>query len=388
MTCQKNNIASLDVMELILENGMSGMGKAIEVLLNQAMEIERTKYLQAEPYERTEARNGYANGHKSRGLATRMGKLELRIPQVREGNFYPTVLEKGKRSERALCVAAAEMYVSGVSTRKVEKVMEALCGFNISSTEVSRAAQMLDKELEIWRNRPLGKIEYLYLDACYEKVRVSGQVIDCAVLTAIGVGEDGKRDVLGASTLLSEAEVHWRSFLQGLQQRGMHGVKMIISDAHEGLKAARKAVFPSVPWQRCQFHLQQNAQNYVTKRSKKEEVGSAIRAVFNAPNIDEAGRLLKMAISEYEKEMPQLSRWMEENIHEGLTVFSFPERYWKKIRTSNVVERLNREIRRRTKVVGVFPNVASCERLISAILVEVSDDWQTDKAYLDVKQKE
>ena len=167
MTCQKNNIASLDVMELILENGMSGMGKAIEVLLNQAMEIERTKYLQAEPYERTEARNGYANGHKSRGLATRMGKLELRIPQVREGNFYPTVLEKGKRSERALCVAAAEMYVSGVSTRKVEKVMEALCGFNISSTEVSRAAQMLDKELEIWRNRPLGKIEYLYL--CHDR---------------------------------------------------------------------------------------------------------------------------------------------------------------------------------------------------------------------------
>ena len=206
----------------------------------------------------------------------------------------------------------------------------------------------------------------------------------CAILIAIGVDEFGKREVLGISAKLSEAEVHWREFLQDIQSRGLHGVELIISDAHTGLKVAKKAVFPSIPWQRCQFHLQQNAQSYVTKRSLKEVVASSIRSVFNAPNQNDAERLLQIAVKKYEKEMPALTAWMEENLREGFTFFSFPENHWRKLRTSNVLERVNREIRRRTKVVGIFPNTAACERLIASILIEISEEWQTGPIYLNV----
>lgn len=230
----------------------------------------------------------------------------------------------------------------------------------------------------------MGKYRYIFLDAEYEKVRQGGHVLDCATLVAVGIDEFGKRDVLSVSVKLSEAEVHWREFLQSLQARGLHGITLVVSDAHSGLKAALRTVFPSVPWQRCQFHLQQNAQSYVTKKSQKENVGSSIRSVFNAPNKEEAERLLQIAIKKYEKEMPKLSEWMASNLAEGFTIFAFPEKHWRRLRTSNVLERLNREIKRRTRAVGVFPNETSCERLISAILFEISDDWQTGKVYLDV----
>jgi transposase-like protein len=384
MTCQTNDNATSKILEMILENGFEGAGKALEILFNEAMRIERERHLQASHYERTSQRQGHANGFKDRNFHTRLGSLELKIPQVREGNFYPSVLEKGKRSERALCLAAAEMYVKGISTRKVEKVMEKLCGFSISSTEVSNANKLLDEELSKWRNRPLKNYRYLFLDAEYEKVRQDGQVMDCATLVAIGIDELGKRDVLGVSVKLSEAEVHWRDFLQQLQVRGLHGVTLITSDAHPGLKAALRAVYPSVLWQRCQFHLQQNAQSYVTKRSLREEVGSCIRSIFNAPNKEEAERLLQIATKKYELEMPKLTNWMAENLSEGFTIFAFPESHWRRLRTSNVLERLNREIKRRTKAVGVFPNEASCERLISAVLIEISEEWQTGTIYLDV----
>lgn len=386
MTCQLDDIAKLNPMEIILEHGLEGIGKAMEALLNEAMRVERDRHLQAKAYERTRERKGYANGFKDRQLNTRTGKLELRMPQVREGNFYPSVLEKGQRSERALYAAMAEMYVQGVSTRKVEKVMKELCGFEISSTEVSRATEQLDETLEKWRNRDLSKkYPYLFLDARYEKIRQSGQVLDGAVLIAVGVDEEGKRDVLGISVKLSEAEAHWRDFLKSLQSRGLHGVTLITSDAHVGLKAARKAVFPSIPWQRCQFHLQQNAQSYVTKKDSKEVVAAHIRSIFNAPNKDEAERLLAMVTKKYEEEMPRLVQWMGENIREGFTVFAFPESHWRRLRTSNVLERLNREIKRRTRTVVIFPSEASCERLVSAILMETSEAWQTDKIYLNLK---
>jgi len=384
MTCQINDNSTSKILETILAEGVGGIGKAVEILLNEAMRVERTKYLQAEPYERTAQRQGYANGFKDRDFHTRVGNLELKMPQVRDGNFYPSVLEKGQRSERALSLAAAEMYVTGVSTRKVEKIMEKLCGFGISSTEVSHASKLLDEELARWRNRPLGKYQYIFLDAEYEKVRQGGRVLDCATLVAVGVDEFGKRDVLGVSVKLSEAEVHWRNFLQSLQARGLHGIMLIVSDAHTGLKAALRAVFPSVPWQRCQFHLQQNAQSYVTKKSLKKVVGSSIRSILNAPNKEEAERLLQITIKKYEAEMPKLTEWMTENLSESFTIFTFPESHWRRLRTSNVLERLNREIKRRTKTVGVFPNEASCERLISAVLLEISDEWQTGAVYLNM----
>eukprot|EP01099_Mayorella_cantabrigiensis_P007343 TRINITY_DN6507_c0_g1_i1.p1 TRINITY_DN6507_c0_g1~~TRINITY_DN6507_c0_g1_i1.p1 ORF type:complete len:273 (-),score=2.52 TRINITY_DN6507_c0_g1_i1:627-1358(-) len=233
------------------------MGAAIQILLNHAMRLERERHLNASSYERSENRQGYANGYKSKTVKTRVGCLDLNVPQVREGDFYPSCLEKGIRSERALRISLAEMYVQGVSTRKVSAIIEEMCGFTVTSSQVSRAAADLDKEFEVWRNRPLGKYLYVFFDARYESIRQAGCVVDCAVLTAIGVTEDCRREVLGVSVALSEAEVHWREFFKSLQNRGLEGVELMISDDHAGMKAARKAVFPGIPWQRCQFHLQQ-----------------------------------------------------------------------------------------------------------------------------------
>ena len=382
MTYRANHNVNTDLFEPLLDRGLEALPEILTRVLNQAMEIQRSRHLQAEPYERTEERRGYANGYKPKQLHTRAGKLSLKIPQTRDSEFYPNCLKRGMRSERALKIAVAEMYFQGVSTRNVKEVMESLCGFDLTSTEVSRSAALLDEEFETWRNRKLGKFIYVYLDAMYEKVRYGGCVQDCAVLLAIGVNDQGHREILGLSVELSEHEVHWRTFLTRLQERGLQGTTLIISDDHAGLKAARKAVFPSIPWQRCQFHLQQNAQSYVTKQSKRREVASFIRAILTAPTQEEAERLLKQTIKQYEKEMPRLADWMEKNIPEGLTHLQFPENHHRLIRTSNVLERLNREIRRRTRTVGVFPNTASCERLISSVLIEINDDWVTGKKYL------
>ena len=384
MACQENSNTLSTITEILFNEGMDGLDSAISILVNEAMQIDRKKYLKAEPYERNSERKGYANGFKDKKLKTRIGSLDLKIPQVRDSSFYPSFLEKGLRSERALTLSMAEMYINGVSTRKVQNIMEQLCGFSVSSSEVSRASKLLDDELKIWRERPLGVYKYLFLDARYEKVRYEGRVIDCAVLLAIGVGETGRREILGISIRLSEQEVHWRSFLQSLQERGLHGIELVISDAHCGLKAAKRAVFPSVPWQRCQFHLQQNAQSYIPKKSMKEQVAFDIRSVFNAPNQNEAERLVKIISQKYEKEAPELSRWMVDNLPDGFTVFTFPISHWRRIRTSNVAERLNREIKRRTRVIGIFPNVASCERLISAVLIEICEGWQTEDRYLNI----
>jgi putative transposase len=371
-----------EIVKLLAEKGLEGMGEAFQILLNEAMLIERNRHLQAIPYERTEHRAGYANGFKSKQLKTRLGVLNLSVPQVREGNFYPSFLERGIRSERALKIALAEMYVQGVSTRKVTAIIKELCGFEVSSEEVSRAAKLLDEELTGWRKRPLGKFLYLILDARYEKVRHGGSVVDCAALIAYGIDERGVRHILGVSISLSEAETHWRSFLESLVSRGLYGITCITSDAHSGLKAALKAVFPSIQWQRCQFHLQQNAQAYVPKQRMKKEVAETIRSIFNAANQEEAKRLLGLTVTKYAKSAPRLSNWMEENIPEGLTIFNLPTAHRRRLRTSNMAERVNKEIRRRTRVATLFPNVESCERLISAVLMEISEEWETGKIYL------
>lgn len=286
------------------------------------------------------------------------------------------------RSERAFVLALAEMYVQGVSTRKVAAITEQLCGVELSSSQVSRAAAQLDQALENWRNRPLAECRYLYLDARYEKVRIDGQVRDVAVLVALGVTLEGKRTILGVSVSLSEQEVHWRTFLQSLITRGLRGVQLIVSDAHAGLGAARQAVFGGIPWQRCQFHLQQNAQAFVPRLDLKAEVAADIRAIFNAPTRDEANAALKRTVDKYAKRSATLAAWLESNIPEGLTVFAFPEPHRRLLRTTNTLERFNREIRRRTLLVGIFPNEASCLRLVSALAMETSEEWEAGKAYL------
>lgn len=374
-----------DILEVVIQDGLLNINKAVQILLNASMVLQRKQFLGAEPYERTESRQGYANGFKDKKLNTRIGELELKVPQTRDSKFYPTCLEKGLRSERALKAALAEMYIQGVSTRKVTKIVEELCGFEVTSTQVSRATQALDKELENWRTRPLGSFPYLILDARYETVRHGGVVMDLAVLIATGVDPQGRRQVLGVSVSLSEAEVHWREFFKNLQARGLHGTECITSDAHSGLKAALKARFTGVKWQRCQFHLQQNAQSYVPQQSMKKEVGATLKRIFNANDRDEADRLMTLAIEKYTKPAPKLAEWIEKNIIEGLTVFQLPESHRKRLRTSNSIERLNREIKRRTRVASIFPNEASCLRLVSAILMEVSDEWESGKSYLNMK---
>ena len=257
-------------------------------------------------------------------------------------------------------------------------------GLEISSASVSRAAALLDEELERWRTRPLGAFKYLILDARYEKVRHGGSVRDCALLIAIGIGHDGKRSVLGTSVSLSEAEVHWREFLTSLQDRGLHGIELITSDGHKGLGAALAARFAGVAWQRCQFHLQQNAQSYVPRQKLRREVAADLRAAFNATSRREAQAKLNAFVKKWDKQAPDLARWAEENIPQGFTVFELGlnEAQRKRLRTTNSLENLNQQIRRRTRVAGLFPNEASLLRLASAVLMEISEEWETGRRYL------
>ena len=392
MTHPSEDKAIRTAMESLIENGLDGMGEAIRILMNEAMKIERSDYLQATPYERNEDRVGHANGFKDKTVCTRVGDVTLQVPQVRGVpadlvGFYPRSLEKGLRSERALKLAIAEMYVQGVSTRKVAQITQELCGVEVTSAQVSRASQLLDEELEIWRTRPLGEIPYLVLDARYEKVRHGGHIVDVALLIAVGVQAEGKRTVLGVSVSLSEAEIHWRSFLATLLERGVHGVKLIVSDDHAGLKQARQAALPSVPWQRCQCHLQQNAQAYVPQQALRAEVAQAIRDIFNAPDKTEAERMLDRLVVRYQQQAPKLAEWAQENIPQGLTVFQLPQSHRVRLRTTNGLERLNREIKRRTRVASIFPNEQALLRLASALLVEIDDEWQTGKIYLNMKSE-
>jgi putative transposase len=386
MTHQKEHTGIELALEEIISNGMEGLETAFSILINEAMKIERNRALGADPWQRTDERIGYANGYKPRNLHTRIGKLNLQIPQVRGGvSFTPKALDRGLRSERALKLAIAEMYVKGVSTRKVSDIVEKLCGLEVTSAEVSRCTRLLDEELEQWRNRPIGSILYLILDARYEKVRQDGAVNSCAVLIAAGIRSDGKRMILGASVSLSEAEVHWRQFLSSLKTRGLHGLQMICSDDHQGLKAALKSTFSGVPWNRCQVHLQRNASAYVPKMHMRAQVAQDIRDIFNAPKLEEAERLLDLTVEKYRSSASKLAAWMEDNLPEGFAVFKLPIHHRRRVRTTNMVERVNKEIKRRTRVATLFPNEASLLRLASAILMEISEEWETGKNYLSIE---
>jgi transposase-like protein len=383
MTYRQSDLTlPVEFLEEIAAQGFDALPELIRTVMNEAMRMERQKYLGVAPYERSSKRQGHANGFKPHTAKTRVGEITLAVPQVREGGFFPQALEKGLRSERALTLALAEMYVQGVSTRDVTAIIEKLCGSSVSSSQVSRATQQLDETLTAWRQRPLGEIAYLFLDARYERVRRDGQICDAAILIAIGVDVSGHRRVLGVSVSLGEHEVHWRAFMQSLVERGLRGVQLIVSDSHAGLKAARQAVFGGVPWQRCQFHLQQNAQAYVPRKEMQAEVAADIRTIFNAPDRATADQYLARTVQKYAKTASKLADWLEKNIPEGLTVFAFPAEHQRRLRTTNGVERLNREIDRRTTVVSIFPNEAACLRLISAILVETDEAWQTNKKYL------
>ena len=301
-----NDTTIAQVMEQLIAEGPQAMAQVMTTLMNTAMRLEREQFLGAGHYERSLGRRGYANGTKLKKIDTPAGTLTLDVPKTAGAQkpFFPQSLERGRRSCRAVMLAAAEMYVKGVSTRAVEKVLAEFGIEGLSSTQVSRAAALLDADLEAWRNRPLGRFRYLFLDARYEKTREHGVADDCAVLTAIGIEPSGKRRVLGVSVAFSEAEVHWRAFLESLVARGLQGVEFITSDDHPGLKAARQAVLPGARWQRCQFHLAQNAIHHAPNQAIRKAIGEELRAVWDAPSLASAEEELKRLAAEYRASAP------------------------------------------------------------------------------------
>lgn len=373
---QSSEMAAL--MEQLIANGSDEMRAVFGQLLNLAMRLEREQFLGAAPYERSEDRRGHANGIRSKTIDTLGGSLRLEIPKTRgtEEPFYPKALDRGRRSTRALMLAVAEMYIKGVSTRDVEKVMAKFGIQSLSSTQVSRAAKLLDEELEAWRSRPLGRVRYLALDARYEKVRLGGVVQDVALFTAMGVEDSGARRLLGVSVASSEAEVHWRAFLERLVARGLRGVTYIVSDNHAGLRAARRAVFGAATWQRCQFHLAQNAIHHAPSLGVRKRIGRELREVWNTSTIERANDELGRLVATYQKTAPKLAKWLESEVPEGLAAHTLPAAHRRRMRTSNGIERaVQQELKRRTRKIRVFPNEASLLRLATAVLIEIDEAW-------------
>lgn len=386
MATDQNYHSLMEQIMKTLSSGDQGMKTFLEVLLNAVMKMEREQALGAGPYERSEERAGYANGYKDKTWNTRVGALELKVPQVRGISFYPQCLDKGSRSEKALKLAIAEMYLQGVSTRKVEAITQEMCGLSFTSTQVSRISQELDEEFDRFRGRLLGEIPFLFLDATYVKVRHQGSVISMACLIAYGIGTEGQRQILGVSMELSEAEIHWRNFLEGLIRRGLRGVEMITSDDHPGLKKVMKALFPSVPWQRCQFHLSQNAQSYAPKKELRGEIAETMRGIFGSSTLEHAKALARSEAERWSSRAPDFSRWLEENVEEGLTIYRYPRRMQKRLRTTNVLERVSRELKRRIRVAVMFPNRESALRLITGVLIEIHEEWMTSRMYLNMEE--
>jgi putative transposase len=375
------------LMERLIADGPEAMGQAFAALFNLALRLERERFLGAGLYERTADRRGYANGYKPKRIDTPAGTVTVDVPKTRGHDgapFYPQALERGRRSCRAVMLAVAEMYVKGVSTRDAARVMAEFGLDGLSSTQVSRAAALLDDELRAWRERDLGVFPYLVLDARYERVREGGVVRDAAVLAAVGIDPDGRRRLLGVSCAPSEAEVHWRTFLDGLVARGLRGVTYVVSDDHAGLRAARRAVLPGATWQRCQFHLALNALHHAPTLAIRRRLGAELHRIWNAATLVDAEAELRRLVAAYAEAAPDLAAWLEANVPEGLAAFTLPEGHRRRLRTANPIERaVQQEIKRRTVKVRVFPSRDALLRLVSAVLAEIDDDWlATDRRYI------
>ncbi len=362
----------------------------VERVVQQLLEAEMSEHIGAAPYERSAMRTGHRNGYKPRTLRTRVGMLKLLVPQDREGTFSTHLFARYQRNEKALVLALMEMYVEGVSTRKVKEVTEALCGTSFSKSLVSSLAGSLDAELSSWRSRPLeaAAYPYLFVDARYEKARVDGRVVSQGVLVVSGVRDDGMREVLGVEVADTESEATYQELFRSLKARGLKGVELVVSDEHEGLKAAIFRHFQGASHQRCQVHYARNLLGMVGS-AKRKDLGADLRAVFAAPDRHSAlGLASRVAERWREKGYPQVSDHLEEHIEECLTCLAFPESHRRRIRTTNGLERLNQEIKRRTRVVRIFPNPQACLRLVTALAVEQSEEWVTGRRYLDMQELE
>ena len=361
-----------------------------ERVVQQVLEAEMTEHIGAAPYERGEGRTGHRNGHKPRALRTRVGTLNLLVPQDREGTFSTRLFARYQRNEKALCLALMEMYVEGVSTRKVTEVTETLCGTSFSKSLVSELAGRLDAELEGWRSRRLeaDAYPYLFVDARYEKVRVDGRVVSQGVLLVSGVRDDGFREILAVEVSDTESEATYQELFRSLKARGLSGVELVVSDEHQGLKAAISRHFQGVAHQRCQVHYARNVLGMVS-HAKRKELAADLRGIFAAPDSSSALKLASSVANKWrQKGSEKVSEHIEEHIEECLSCLAFPESHRRRIRTTNSLERLNQEIKRRTRVVRIFPNRGACLRLVSALAIEQSEEWLTGRRYLDMRELE
>jgi len=372
------------------EAGSDWLRDLVEWLYQEMLEMEFTEHVGAERYERTSDRQGYRNGYRDRQLHTRVGTLTLHVPRDRDGKFSTRLFERCQRSERALILTLQEAYVTGVSTRKVSRITEKLCGTQFTKDQVSRMAQALDDELDRWRQRLLGKeYPYLVIDARYEYIREDGQVASEGVLTVEGINGKGYRQVIGVSLAPGEDATSWGEIFRALIERGLDPstVVCVTSDDHHGLRKALRRYFPHAGWQRCQAHYQKNAASKV-QRKYRGEVHDQLRNVFAAPDREEAQRRAQQMIEHWSGRVPEFAEWLEETIEQTLTVFLLPKLHRVRLRTTNNLEKLHQEVKRRTRVVRIFPNRRSCLRLVSALAMEQSDEWLTGPRYLTMMESE
>ncbi len=357
----------------------------VQQVVQEVLEAEMDEALQAGKGERTASRLGYRAGYYGRTLVTRVGKLELRVPQDRKGRFSTEVFDRYQRSEKALVSALAEMYVQGVSTRKVKRVTEQLCGHAFSASTISSINKKLDRQLKTFAERQLEEeYPYLVLDARYERVREDGIIRKRAVLIAIGINWEGRRCVLGVELANRETATSWRMFLETLRQRGLHGVEFVVSDHHAGLRRAIAEILPEAAWQRCYVHFLRNALDHLPRKAD-DDCRQELRWLYDRRDVEEARRDLAAWLAKWQKKYPKLCDWVEESIEETWTYYRLPLEHHKHMKSTNMLERLNEEIKRRTYVVRIFPNAASCLRLVRALGVEIHENWIEATRYLNME---
>jgi putative transposase len=374
------------LIELCNYQGENLISEIVRLGMQNLMELERDEHIGVGSYERGEDRHSHRNGYKSRTLYTRVGTLVLQVPQTRDGAFYPSILERYQRSEKALVLALAEAYLQGVSTRKMKMVTEQLMGKEFSSASISRFSATLDAELDAWRERSFSKeYPYVIVDARYESCRVDGKIIDIACLVALGVDSEGHRHVLGMDTAWSETSDSWDRFIGGLKQRGLKGVRLVTSDDHPGIHPAIKKYYPGAVWQRCQRHFTVNVMDHAPK-SKRDDLYQRLKDAWDCKKYEDAKAILDQIAEDYQEKYPDLADFVSEHSWETLGVYhAAPAEHHKRLRTSNMIERVNQELKRRSKVVRIFPNPKSCLRLFTALLKEWHEDWAYGRIYLDME---
>jgi transposase-like protein len=368
------------------EPDVDTLREGVRVLTQAIMEVEVAQHLGAERYERSPERQGERNGYRERTWDTRVGSLELKVPRVRDGSFFPSLLEPRKRAERALVATVREAYVQGVSTRRVDHLVKALGLDGISKSQVSRLCEELDAEVERFRSRKLeGSYPYCWLDATFVKTRQDGRVVSMAVVIAVGLNAStGQREILGVDVGPSEDGAFWLRFLRSLVSRGLSGVQLVTSDAHEGLKGAIAAVLQGASWQRCRTHFMRNALCLVPK-SAQQMVAATIRTVFVQPDAASAREQWRRVADQLRVRFPRVAQLLDAAEDEVLTYLSFPPEHWRQIWSNNPQERLNKEVKRRTDVVGIFPNDRAIVRLVGAVLAEYHDEWQVGRRYFSAE---